>query len=59
VSDTRIALISGGSRGTGRASALRLARDGFDISFRYHSAAGSAGDVATEITALGRRVLAV
>jgi len=59
VSDTRIALISGGSRGIGRASALRLARDGFDISFCYHSAAGSAGDVATEITALGRRVLAV
>ncbi|HSZ41110.1 MAG TPA: 3-oxoacyl-[acyl-carrier-protein] reductase [Trebonia sp.] len=57
--ETRIALISGGSRGIGRASALRLARDGFDISFCYRSAEGAADEVAKEIAALGRRVLPV
>jgi 3-oxoacyl-[acyl-carrier protein] reductase len=59
VNDTRIAVISGGSRGIGRASALKLARDGFDISFCYHSAEGPAGEVAAEIAALGRRALSV
>ncbi|MFC0602038.1 3-oxoacyl-[acyl-carrier-protein] reductase [Streptomyces palmae] len=36
--DKRVALVSGGSRGIGRATVLRLAQDGFDVAFCYQSA---------------------
>jgi 3-oxoacyl-[acyl-carrier protein] reductase len=55
---TRVALVSGGSRGIGRAVAARLARDGYDISFCYRSGMTAAKELETEIAELGRRVLA-
>jgi 3-oxoacyl-[acyl-carrier protein] reductase len=52
----RIALVGGGSRGIGRAAALRLARAGADVAVAArHQEAGLA--VAQEIRALGRRSL--
>ncbi|KUJ66204.1 beta-ketoacyl-ACP reductase [Streptomyces albus subsp. albus] len=36
--EKRVALVSGGSRGIGRATVLRLAQDGFDVAFCYQSA---------------------
>jgi 3-oxoacyl-[acyl-carrier protein] reductase len=57
--DTRTALVSGGSRGIGRAIVLRLARDGFDVSFCYHSAHESAALVARQAREYGGRVLPV
>lgn len=54
-----IALITGGSRGIGAATALRLARDGVDVAVNYRNKAARAGKVADEVRTLGRRALTV
>ncbi|MET9989269.1 3-oxoacyl-[acyl-carrier-protein] reductase [Streptomyces mutabilis] len=53
----QIALVTGGSRGIGRAVATRLANDGFDVAICYRSDESAAEQVAKEIRAAGRRVL--
>jgi 3-oxoacyl-[acyl-carrier protein] reductase len=52
----RSALVTGGSRGVGRATALMLARAGADVALTYRSQQEAAESVAREITAIGRRV---
>ncbi len=52
---TGYALITGASRGIGRAIALHLARDGYDIAFCYRDNHTAARAVADDILALGRR----
>ncbi len=47
-------LVTGSSRGIGRAIALRLARDGFDIIVHGRSRRAEADSVAAEVAALGR-----
>ncbi len=56
----RSVLVTGASRGIGRAIALRIARDGFDVVVHCRSRVEEAQAVATEIQALGQqaRVLA-
>lgn len=49
-----VAIISGGSRGIGRAVALRLAEDGFDVGLCYASDTAAARLVEKEIRELGR-----
>jgi 3-oxoacyl-[acyl-carrier protein] reductase len=51
----KIALITGGSRGIGRATALAFAAEGADIAFCHLDDSEKAEQTATEIRALGRR----
>jgi 3-oxoacyl-[acyl-carrier protein] reductase len=52
-------LVTGASRGIGRAVAVRLARDGHDVAVGYATGADVAEAVADEVRALGRRAVAV
>lgn len=49
-----VALITGGSRGIGAATAVRLAEDGHDVATAYRSNVEAAEQVAAEVQALGR-----
>lgn len=53
-SSERTVLVTGGSRGLGRQSALHLARAGWDVIVTFHSRADEAQAVVAEIEALGR-----
>ena len=54
-----IALVTGASRGIGRACALALAKRGYDVAVNYVSNEAAAQAVVAEIEALGVRSLAV
>jgi len=54
----KIALVTGGSRGIGKAVVETLAREGAKVAFVYKSNAESANAVVAEQTALGREVVA-
>ena len=49
-------LVTGASRGIGRAIALRLARDGHDLVAHYHRRQDLAESLADEVRALGRNI---
>lgn len=55
----KVALVTGGSRGIGRACSLRLAEAGADVIVNYVTSQAAANDVAKEIQALGRRAATV
>src|SRR6266446_124297 len=54
----RTAIVTGGTRGIGRAIALELARSGADIAFNYAKSAQAADTLKAEIELLGVRALA-
>lgn len=55
----RVAVVTGSSRGIGRAVALALARQGADVVVNYSGREADAREVAGDITAMGRRALAL
>ncbi|MBI9011631.1 MAG: 3-oxoacyl-[acyl-carrier-protein] reductase [Clostridiales bacterium] len=57
--DNKIAVVTGGSRGIGRAIALKLASQGASIVVNYTSNSTAADEVVKEIEALGAKGIAV
>jgi 3-oxoacyl-[acyl-carrier protein] reductase len=57
--DGKVALVTGGSRGIGKAIGLRLARQGADVAFTYRGNAAAAEATVGELEGLGRRAMAV
>jgi 3-oxoacyl-[acyl-carrier protein] reductase len=55
----KIALVTGGSRGIGRASVLRLAAAGCDVAVNYLRARGEAESLTREIVTRGQRAISV
>lgn len=53
--ESKVALITGASRGLGRAIALRLAQDGCDVAITYETSEELALATATDINAMGRK----
>lgn len=56
---SHVALVTGGSRGIGRAVALRLASDGHSVAVNYTENASAAAEVVEAITAAGGGAIAV
>jgi NAD(P)-dependent dehydrogenase (short-subunit alcohol dehydrogenase family) len=55
MNETRIALITGGSRGLGKDMALAIARKGMDVIITYRSKKDEAEEVVRQIEGMGRR----
>jgi 3-oxoacyl-[acyl-carrier protein] reductase len=53
------AVVTGGSRGIGRAIVLRLAQQGADVAFSYRGNEAAAKETSAAVEALGRRALAM
>ncbi|MBU0973271.1 MAG: 3-oxoacyl-ACP reductase FabG [Proteobacteria bacterium] len=53
------AIVTGGSRGIGKAIALMYAKEGADVLVNYHSNDAAAKETCAEIQALGRKAVAV
>lgn len=56
---SKIAIVTGSSRGLGRNTALNIARKGNDVIITYHSRADEAQAVVAEIEAMGRKARAL
>ncbi len=55
----KVALVTGGSRGIGRAIVLALAAEGADVGFSYRKETRAAKEVVTAVERLGRRAMAL
>jgi 3-oxoacyl-[acyl-carrier protein] reductase len=55
----RTALVTGASRGIGKAIALALAAEGADVAVNYRASPDKAADVAASVRAAGRRSVAI
>lgn len=55
----RVALVTGGARGIGRATALKLASAGCDIAVNYYNSHAEATAVCEQAQSLGRKAIAI
>lgn len=56
---TKLALVTGGSRGLGRSMALALANNGTDVILTYHSRSDAANEVIAEVSSRGQKAVAL
>lgn len=59
VFSNKVALITGGARGIGKATALKLATAGCDIAIVYYNSSDEASALVSEIEQLGRKAIAM
>lgn len=59
MSHSKIALVTGGSRGLGKDMALQLSKKGFDVIITYHSKTEEAQDVVHHIKQIGKKAIAL
>ena len=59
MSTSKIALVTGGSRGLGKDMALKLAQQGIDVVLTYRTQQAEAAAVVAAIEALGRHAVAL
>ncbi|TMC60240.1 MAG: glucose 1-dehydrogenase [Chloroflexi bacterium] len=57
--ENKVAIVTGGAKGIGRAACLALAREGACVSVNYSKSEGEAADVVRQIEVMGRRAIAV
>jgi 3-oxoacyl-[acyl-carrier protein] reductase len=55
----KVALVTGGGRGLGRAISVALARQGADVAVNFRSNAEAAAEVVAEITGMGRAAIPI
>ncbi len=55
----KVALITGGARGIGKATALKLAHVGCDVAIVYYNSSDAAQELVLEIQKLGRKAVAI
>src|SRR5690606_30102385 len=59
VNQSKIVLVTGGSRGLGKDSALQLAKKGFNLIITYQTKKESADEVVKEIEKMGQKAFAL
>ncbi len=59
MAERKLALVTGGSRGIGRAVSVELARTGFDVLINYHSQSDAAAETARLVESQGGRAASV
>ena len=55
--ETKVALITGGGTGVGRATAIQLAERGFDVAINYSRSEADAAKTKADIDQLGRKAV--
>ena len=57
--ESKVAIVTGGSRGIGRACVVALAEQGYDVAFSYASNKSAADEVESTVKVFGQKVLPI